>query len=136
MEPTAREQMLTQIELLFSEIRGQVNSSNEFQKIVGWTSGRLFQEYQIVLSILKSKQFAPTKLDIQMVRTKFKSCPSVSENQLNSFIYCVKPNRPTLLKPEEEWSLAEWVRWTTEEYIPYRTWQVHNGHYDEDVEKQ
>ncbi|MDP3029038.1 MAG: hypothetical protein Q8O04_05995 [Deltaproteobacteria bacterium] len=135
LESTAREQILTQIELLFDEIRERVTSSNEFQKIVGWTSGRLFQEYQLVSIILKSKQFAPTKADIQAVRAKFESCPGVSENQLNSLIYCIKPNRPTLLKPEEEWGLAEWVRWTTEEYMPYRTWQVHNGHYDEYLEQ-
>jgi hypothetical protein len=135
LESTAREQTLTQIELLFKEILEQVTSSDEFKKVVKWTSGRFFQEYHLVSSLLKSKQFSPTEADIQTVREKFRSCPGVSENQLNSLIYCVKPNRPTLLKPEEEWSLAEWVRWTTEEYMPYRTWQVHNGHYDEDLEQ-
>jgi hypothetical protein len=40
-----------------------------------------------------------------------------------------------LLDPDKEWSTAEWVRWTTEEYTPYRAWQVHNDHYDEDLEQ-
>ena len=135
LESSAREQILTQIELLFEEIRAQVTSSNEFQKVVGWTSGRFFQEYQLVSSVLKNKQFAPSKTDIQAVRAKFESCPGVSKNQLNYLIYCVRPSRPTLLGAEEEWSSSEWIRWTTEEYMPYRTWQVHNGHYDEDLEQ-
>lgn len=135
LEFTAREQILTQIGLFFDEIREQVTSSNEFQKIVGWTSGQLFQEYRIVSSILKNRQFVPTKADIQAVQAKFESCPGVSESQLNSLIYCIKPSRPTLLKPEEEWNAAQWVRWTTEEYMPYRTWQIYNGYYDDDLEQ-
>ena len=135
LEPTAREQMLTQIEFLFEEIREQVTSSDEFQKVVGWTTGKLSQEYRYISGILKSKQFPPTEADIRVVREKFKSCPGVSESQLNSLIFCVKPIRPTIVGPEEVWSSAEWIRWTVEEYMPYRIWQVHNGQYDEDLEQ-
>jgi len=134
-EPTAREQMMTQIEFLFEEIRKQVNSNGEFQKVVGWTTGKLSQEYQYISKILKSEQFPPTEADIRVVREKFKSCPGVSESQLNSLLFCVKPSRPALLGPEEVWSSAEWIRWTVEEYLPYRIWQVHNAHYDEGLEK-
>ena len=59
----------------------------------------------------------------------------MSENNLNSLRYCVTPSRPKLLGPEEKWDSAEWIRWTTEEYAPYRTWQVHNNHYDAELEK-
>jgi hypothetical protein len=135
LEPTARKQILTQVELLFGEIGKQVTSSDEFQKVVGWTSGRLLEEYHLILSILRSKQFSPTEEDVQEVQTKFRYCPGVSENKLKSLSYCVKPDRPNLLGPEEEWSSAEWIRWTTEEYTPYRSWQVHNGYFDEGLEK-
>ena len=135
LEPTAREQILTQVELLFEGISKQVTSSDEFQKVVGWTSGRLLEEYRAVSGILRGNLFSPTKEDVQKVQDKFRSCPGVSENQLNSLRYCVMPSRPALLRPEEEWSSLEWIRWATEEYAPYRTWQVHNGHYDEDLEK-
>jgi len=135
LEPTAREQILTQVELLFEEIRKQVTSNDEFHKVVGWTSGRLFQEYHFVSGILKSNLFSPTKEDVQKVQAKFRSCPGVSENKLNSLRYCVMPSRPALLGPEEKWGSVEWIRWATEEYAPYRTWQVHNGHYDKELEK-
>ena len=59
----------------------------------------------------------------------------MSESNLNSLRYCVAPSRPKLLGPEEKWDSAEWIRWTTEEYTPYRTWQVHNNHYDAELEK-
>jgi len=42
---------------------------------------------------------------------------------------------PTLIRPEKKWSSTEWIKWTTQEYIPYRTWQIHNNHYDEELEK-
>ncbi len=135
LESTAREQMLTQIEFLFEEIQEQVTSSDEFQKVVGWTTGKLSQEYRYISGILKSKQFPPTEADIRVVQEKFKSCPGVSESQLNSLIFCVKPSRPTLIGPEEVWSSAEWIRWTVKEYMPYRIWQVHNDQYDEDLEQ-
>ena len=135
LEPMAREQILTQVELLFEEIREQVTSSDKFQNIVGWTSGRLLQEYHFVSRILKDNLFSPTKEDVQKVQTKFKSCPGVSESKLNSLRYCVMPSRPALLGPEEEWNSAEWIRWTTEEYTPYRSWQVHNDYFDEGLEK-
>ncbi|MDO9566079.1 MAG: PglZ domain-containing protein [Candidatus Desulfaltia sp.] len=135
LEPTAREQMLTQIEFFFEEIREQVTSSDEFQKVVGWTTGKLSQEYRYISGILKSKQFPSTEADIRVVQEKFKSCPGVSESQLNSLVFCVKPSRPTLIGPEEDWSSAEWIRWTVKEYMPYRIWQVHNGQYDADLEQ-
>ena len=134
LEPMAREQILTQIKLLFKEIEKQITSSDEFKKVVGWTSGRLFQEYNFVSRILKGSRFSPTEKDVQKVQVKFRSCPGVSENKLNSLGYCVQPNRPTRLGSKEEWNSVEWIRWTTEEYVPYRTWQIHNHHYDEELE--
>ena len=135
LESTAKEQMLTQIELFFADIGEKVKSSKDFQKVVQATSGKLLKEYHLISNILRSNRFPPTEEDVQEVRTKFRYCPGVSENQLNALRYCVKPDRPTLLGPEEEWSSAQWIRWTAEEYVPYRMWQVHNDYYDEDLEQ-
>ena len=135
LEPGVWEQALTQIDLIFKEIGKQIASSEDFKKVVGWTSGRFSQEYHLVSSILRSKQFAPNEADIEAVREKFRSCPGVSRNHLHSLRYCVKPRRPGLLGPEENWSGEQWIQWTTKEYLPYRTWQVHNGHYDGEVEQ-
>lgn len=134
-EPAAREQILTQIEFLFKKLKNQVNSNDEFRKVVKWTTGKLFEEYKYISLILKKKQVLPTETDIKMVQEKFKSCPGVSESLLGSLVYFVKPQKPSLLEGEEIWSTAEWIRWTSEEYIPYRIWQEHNNYFDEDLEQ-
>jgi len=135
LEPSAREQSLTQIEVLFEGVREQVTSSEEFRKIVGWTSGRLIQEYRFVSSLLNGNLFSPSKEDVQVVQVKFRSCPGVSGSEMTSLDTCVMPSRPTLLGPEEERTWQEWVQWTTKEYAPYRSWQVRNNHYDEGLER-
>ncbi len=131
-EPTAREQALNQIELLFDEIQSQATSSDQFQKVVGWTSGRLFKEFALILNILKRKQFEPTEKDIEWVKAKFKGCPGVSERQLNSLRRIVKPKRPAAMV---EGDASKWVQWAVDQYIPYRDWQVHNDHYDDEIER-
>jgi hypothetical protein len=135
LEPGAKEQILTQIEWLFQEIQSQISSSKAFQKVLGWTSGRLFQEYQFISRMLGSGQFSPSAEDVRQVQIKFSHCQGVSESSLNSLRYCVPPSQPGQIGPEENWDSAQWIRWTTNEYIPYRTWQVHNNQYDEELEK-
>ncbi|MFC1636551.1 hypothetical protein ACFL5Z_17100 [Planctomycetota bacterium] len=135
LEPIAREQILTQIELLFEGIQKQVTSSDEFQKVLGWTSGRLSQEYHFISKILKNHQFSTTTEEVQQAQAKFRYCPGVSESSLNSLRYCIAPPTPQLIGSEEEWDSSEWIRWTVEEYTPYRTWQVHNNQYDEELER-
>ncbi len=135
LAPDAKEQVLTQVELLFKEIQPQVTSSEEFQKVLGWTSGRLLQEYQFISSILRSRQFSPSTRDVEQVQARFRYCPGVRESSLNALRYCVAPSRPGLIDPQETWDSTAWLRWTTEEYMPYRTWQIHNNHCDEELEK-
>ncbi|MFH1943506.1 MAG: hypothetical protein ABIL68_15495, partial [bacterium] len=134
-ESEAREQILSQIEFLFAQINEQVSSSNEFQKVVGWTSGRLFQEFKMIHNIVNSNQFEPTEKDIESVQEKFKSCPGVSGFQLKSLINRVKPAKPTILREKEIWDHTEWIEWVTKRYTPYRSWQIHNNYYDEEVEQ-
>lgn len=135
LEPTVREQILTQIELFFREIESQVKSSDEFRKIVGMSSGRFIQEYQCVSNLLKNSQFEAAISDIKAVQEKFEFCPGVSKNQLKLLAYCIKPSRPALLESQDVRSPLDWINWTTKEYIPYRAWQIHNNIYDDDLEQ-
>lgn len=136
LESVAREQSLTQIEHYFEDIKKQVKTSGQFRKIVNMMSGRFAQEYRIALNILKSKQYEPGEADIQALRSKFESCPGVSENQLNMLDYLVKPVRPTFPEEGEEWNALRWIEWTAEEYMPYRSWQVYNNFYDSELEDE
>jgi hypothetical protein len=135
LESAAREQILTQLSLLFGEIQNQVTFGEEFRKVLGWTSGRLIEEYHFISKILGSRQFSPTTEDVQEVQAKFRHCPGVSESSLNSLRHYIEPTRPGLIGPDEKWDSAEWIRWTAEEYTPYRSWQIYNNHYDEELER-
>jgi len=135
MEPEASEQVITQIDLFFNEIMGQVSTSEEFQKVIEYTSGILSKEFDYILQILKSKSFSPTKEDIKKVYDKFKSCPGLSESKLYYIYNFIEPDFPTLISSEENWDSAKWINWTVKEYIPYRKWQINNQKYDEELEK-
>jgi hypothetical protein len=135
LQSNAREQLLTQIDVFFDHLKPQVKSSEDFRKIVGWTSGRLLQELKHISDLLRSNQFAVSTEDVQAVQDKFESCPGVTAGKLRSLKNCVQPAHPALLDEDTSWSAQEWIRWTEDEYLPYRTWQLHNNHYDEELEK-
>ena len=134
IESTIREEILSQIEQYFKDYKGQITSSDQFQKILGRTSGRLYKEYLFVSKILNSSLFTPTLEDVQKVQAKFRLCPGVSDTQLNLLRFCVAPPKPNTQRSEAQLNSREWIRWATEEYIPYRAWQIHSGHYDEELE--
>jgi len=135
LEPNAKEQIITQLNMFFEEVGPQVQSSIDFQKLLTSTSGHLFQEYWHLVSILKSGQFEPTEADVDSVREKYAKCSGVSESHLRALSSLVKPMRPTVIKEKEEWDALSWIDWTINEYIPYRAWQVNNARYDQEVEK-
>lgn len=133
--PSARDQVLTQIRLFFEGIKSEVTSTEAFQKVLECASGRLLEEFKQIVSLLKSNQFEPRQEDIEQVQEKFQSCPGVSATQLAALAYLVRPKKPVLAKQEMKWADKDWIQWTVDEYLPYRAWQVHAGHYDADLEE-
>ena len=133
--PAARDQVLTQIRLFFDGIKPEVTSSGAFQKVLECTSGRLLEEFKQIVLLLKANQFEPLKEDIVQVQEKFQSCPGVSANQLTTLAYLVRPTKPALAGQDNYWTDKDWIQWTVDEYLPYRAWQVHAGHYDADLEE-
>jgi hypothetical protein len=134
LEPTAREEALTQIEMFFKDIKPQVSTSDAFLKVLACTSGRFVQEFKYISDLSTSNQFTVSIEDVRKVQDKFKSCPGVTASRLGLLTYCAMPNRPTLLDEGKIWSAKEWIRWTVDEYVPYRAWQLHNNHYDDELE--
>jgi len=137
LEPTARDQLITQIEFFFNEMTGQVRTSEDFQKILGMVSGRLINEFNHISFILKNNKIEPTRDIILEAKKKFESCPGVSKHQLRLLDFFVKPDRPKIpsFQLVRGWSAYDWINWTVNEYTPYRTWQEHQGYYDEDLEQ-
>lgn len=135
MEPAAREEAVQQIDVFFESIKTEITDSQSFQKVLGFTSGHLLREFSWIEALIKAHRFSVTRQDVEQVRRQFDLCPGLSSFQLRSLTKYVKPARPRLLAEDEVWSKEEWIRWTLEEYLPYRTWQVNNQRYDKEVEE-
>ncbi|MCK8604115.1 hypothetical protein [Desulfoferrobacter suflitae] len=134
IEPEARDEGITQIDLFFNKITPQVETREDFLKVLGFVSGRVLLEFKHIQELIKSGQFKVTMEDVRKVREIFKQCPGVTASRLKLLDHCVMPARPRLLADGTEWSTRDWIAWTTKEYIPYRAWQVYNRHYDEELE--
>lgn len=135
LEPGAREQIESHIEAFLRDMVVQVDSPEFFHKLLGMTSGKLLLELRYLARILKSRKFEPSKQDVTTLQHHFKTCPGLLEGRLAALAYCIKPDRPSRLNPEEPLDAEGWVQWTTKEYIPYRAWQVHNKQHDADLEQ-
>ncbi len=137
LEPAARDQLLTQIDFFFNDMAGQVRTNEDFKKLVGMVSGRLLNEFNHISAILAKNRIEPTRDDIENIKKKFESCPGVSGHRLRLLNFFVKPDRPTIPPPQviQSWSARDWINWTVNEYIPYRSWQEHQGFYDADLEQ-
>ena len=135
IEPLARSEILTQLELFFNEVGGQVASSLDYQKVVSLTSGKLRQEFDCLTQIIKDNRFPVSDSDVQALRDKFETCPGITSTALNALSNFVRPSKPALLDSENQWSSADWIKWAVNEYAPYRSWQIFNSHYDDDLEQ-
>jgi len=135
LEPAAREEAVTQIELLFKDLEAKVGSSEEFRKIVSWVSGKTVEEYRLVEKLLKSGRFEPKDQDVRAVQAAFEACPEVRRSRLESLRHVIRPAYPRLLSGNETWEGSRWMQWAVEEYMPYRHWQIRNNAYDGALEE-
>ena len=135
IEGNAKQQALQQIELFFKSNLHNIKNNEELKRYLGYCSGEFKEEFQSLIDVLELKSFTVTMTNIELIIDKFNSFPGITHAQLASLIYYVKPSRPTIIAEAEELTAQEWIDWTINEYLPYRDWQVHNGFYDEEIEK-
>jgi hypothetical protein len=133
-EPSARDAAIEQIDLFFEGILDQIDTSEAFQKVLAFTSGRLAREFQWLARLITEGRFPATQKDVEGIQKRFEHCPGLSGFQLASLGRYVKPETPPLLDDEREWTDTEWIRWAVDAYLPYRTWQVNNHYSDAAVE--
>lgn len=135
IESGARDEALTQIKLLFAEVAAEVDSQDDFRKIVSWVSGKTAEELQLIESMLGNRRFEPDKDDIRLVREKFDDCTEVRRGRLDALNHLVRPAYPAIVGPDESLGSNEWIQWTAEQYVPYRNWQIQNLIYDKELEE-
>lgn len=134
LEADAREQAEEQIQFFFEEIRQKIDSSESFIALLERTSGRLNTEFKYLSGILANQQFDVTEKEVNATQERFKSCPGVSPGMLAEMRLSIKPGRPRALSPSDDLSAQTWIEWITNEYLPYRSWQIQSNHYDNEVE--
>lgn len=134
LEPSTREEAMTQIELYLAEIAPLVKTNADYRKIVACMSGRLTEEFKFALSLLETGHIDPRSEDIELVQRTFDACPGLTRSRLHALTHRVRPAYPTLVGDTEEWSAHRWINWTLAEYAPYREWQIRNGKYDAALE--
>jgi len=135
LEHGAREEALTQIKLLFAELTPKVSSQEQFRKVVSWVSGRTAEELRLVENMLKSDTFEPTEEAVRLVRERFEGCAEVRQSRLDALKHAIRPKYPALVREQEVRNAEEWMRWTVDQYAPYRDWQLRGGSYDPELEK-
>ena len=134
LEPSVREEALTQIELHLTGAAPLVKTNADYRKFVACMSGRLTEEFQFALNLLEKGNIDPQVEDITLVQRTFDACPGILRSRVQALKHLVRPPYPTLIGKSEEWTADRWVRWTLEEYSPYREWQVRNGKFDPALE--
>ena len=131
----AVEVALNQIEVFFNDIKGTVSSPEDLEKVLSAVSGRLPEEFSFVEQILESAGCGLQAKDIELVGKVFKTCPGISTVKIESLDRFVSPTKPTKPDAGHIWELDRWLKWTIEEYLPYRHWQTQNRQYDEQLEE-
>jgi len=135
VEEKAKQQALQQIVLFFKSNLYKINNNNKLEKYINYCTGRFQEEYHSLIEILENKSFTVTTANIELIQDKFNSFPGITHAQLSSLIYYIKPGRPTLITEDDNLNAKGWIDWTINEYLPYRSWQIHNGYFDEELEK-
>lgn len=133
LEPTAKEQALTQIEFYFQQVKEYVQTNDEFKKVVNSLSGQVRQELIWLKESILQKNVADLE-DIQNIEEKFKECPGVNRAELRALRHLIKPEKPRNPEEDRNWEADDWISWSLHEYLPFRIWQEHAFIYDESVE--
>lgn len=125
---------INQIDVFFNDVKKQIVSNSDFQKVLARVSGRTLQEFDHLREVLQSGGFSPEQDVIQAFQERFRGCTGLTEAQLRNLQRFVIPAKPSLKNPGESWTAQQWVDWAVKEYFPYRYWQTACGHYDEELE--
>jgi hypothetical protein len=132
LNPSAEEQSSTQIKMFFKELSPITKSRSDFLNVVKCVSGRLKKEIYFLIGILSADKFEIDSNDIELIQNKFKNCLGINTAKLKSLERFVKQKRPQ--QPDESWDSKMWIKWISDDYIPFRHWQTQTQHYDSQIE--
>lgn len=132
---TGTQQAIDQVEFYFKDIQEGIDSNEAFRSLIKQISGKLKEEFEFLVSLLKSNKFTPEKEDIELIQKKFQDCPGLSRIKVSNLMNFVPVAEPPALLHGETWDFNKWVVWTTQEYLPFRQWLINHQHGNPIVEE-
>jgi hypothetical protein len=122
---------LDQLSHYLNEILSGGPSTDEVDKVLGQMSGRLEQEFVFAERLLESVPNAVTAERIERVQTLF--VKTATQESLAKLRSAIRPPEPK--EVDETVGPREWLKWATEEYFPYRRWQIQQQSFDPVLEQ-
>lgn len=109
---------------------GKKNISPEM--LIGWVSGCYQFELDCVLNIIE-RQRLQIKDYTDRIMVKF---TPLFDKHPEIKLELENINPPVELKrPEDEFSIDDWMTWAIENYLPYRFWLEYSGKHDQDADE-
>lgn len=133
LSPEGRRLALDQIEQILESTKADIVTHAKFRAVLDSASGELVEEFAGIESILGKAGFDVSTADLAEVRQRFKACSGVSSARLARLSLFVRPQKPDMVG--DDFDAASWVRWSQEQYFPYRWWQIERRMADAEVEK-
>jgi len=135
LSPEGRQLAVDQIEQIFGSAKTGVLTHTKFRHLLEAVSGELVEEFTGIESLLGKAEFDISGADVAEIRSRFKTCSGMSAVRLARMGLYVRPPKPVEMAENESFDAASWVRWSQEQYFPYRWWQIERRMTDPDVER-
>jgi len=133
LSPEGRRLALDQIEPILESTKEGAVTHSEFRNFLNFVSGELVEEFAGIEAILDKAGFEVSSEDIVEMTLRFKTCPGVSSSRLSRLKLFVRPQKPDVVAGDD-CNAESWIRWSREQYLPYRWWQIERRKADSEVE--
>lgn len=134
LSPEGRRLALDQIEHALGSTKSAVVTRTRLRSLLDAASGELIEEFTGIESLLERAEFDVSSLDVTEIRTRFKNCSGISAARMSHLGLFVCPVKPTDVANDRR-DAGTWIRWSQEQYFPYRWWQIERRRADADVER-
>lgn len=125
------EQALDQISHHFNQILDSSPDTDLVDNVLSQISGRLEQEFDYVERIFDAVPQAVTTTRLEKIESLF--ADSVAPERLAKLRSRIPPPKPQAIADTA--SAQDWLKWSINEYIPYRSWQVQQDSFDPNLEQ-
>lgn len=122
---------ITEIEYYLKSIEDKITSKDAFTPLLGSVSGYLLQEYTAIEKhLLRNPEWITNDL-VRKVERRFLALRAGLQSRFVHLRRLVAVPQPP--KPEDSWSVDDWLNWAAGDYARYIRWLELQGKYDDEV---